>query len=340
MKALRKESLRLAALIGATAAVWSCTPSSPKIPADQRIRIPLQRLDSAMFAPPADFVKANIAKYRQDYASIFDIYTRDIIRIGVETDPYFADYLDLFLAEPLIRESYDSAKVLFGDFSLYHNAIEEAFSRLRVELPDLKVPEVFTMISAFNEPIAVTDTHIGISLDKFLGEKSIFYQRTGVPVFLRKRLNANTIPAEAVRSWLLTEYPHSDSANNLANTLIYHGKIMYLMDIAFPDMPDRLKIGFTDRNEEWMRKSEKNVWSYLIEQKLLFSTDRQEISKYVRDAPFVATYGEDSPGRLGVWLGWQIVRSYMRSNNSVDLIELIKNNDHQSILVNSKYNPK
>ena len=47
---------------------------------------------------------------------------------------------------------------------------------------------------------------------------------------------------------------------------------------------------------------------------------------------------DESPGRVGVWIGWQIVRSYMKNNN-VTLQELFAK-DAKEIFDNSKYKPK
>ena len=45
-----------------------------------------------------------------------------------------------------------------------------------------------------------------------------------------------------------------------------------------------------------------------------------------------------SPGKIGVWIGWQIVRSYMK-HNDVSLQELLKI-DESDLFNKSKYKPK
>jgi uncharacterized protein YjaZ len=59
------------------------------------------------------------------------------------------------------------------------------------------------------------------------------------------------------------------------------------------------------------------------------------------EAPFSKFYidiDKESPGRIGVWLGWQIVRSYM-NNNEVTLQQLLQTNAEE-IFNKSKYKPK
>jgi uncharacterized protein YjaZ len=81
------------------------------------------------------------------------------------------------------------------------------------------------------------------------------------------------------------------------------------------------------------------MWTYLAEHKQLYSTDRMSIKRYIDDGPYTASFSEGSPARTGIWLGWQIVRSYMKQNPEVKLADLLNNNNFQSILNQSGYQP-
>jgi uncharacterized protein YjaZ len=59
----------------------------------------------------------------------------------------------------------------------------------------------------------------------------------------------------------------------------------------------------------------------------------------MNDGPFTSEISQDSPGRLGIWVGWQIVDSYMRNNENVSIQELINEGDAQKILEQSFYKP-
>jgi uncharacterized protein YjaZ len=64
-------------------------------------------------------------------------------------------------------------------------------------------------------------------------------------------------------------------------------------------------------------------------------------NRFINPAPFSKFYLEidnESPGRVGAWIGWQIVRSYMK-NNEVSLKQLLVM-DATEIFNNSKYKPK
>ncbi|HPW66793.1 MAG TPA: hypothetical protein PLY32_05635 [Salinivirgaceae bacterium] len=319
--------------------LFSCNNNPFDIKLNDKVEINVTRLDSAMFEPDYESVVSNIDKFYVEYPDIFDIFMRRIARVGGPETRNFIDYLRLFLRNPEIRESYDSIKVVYGNFSKQKDEIEKAFSYIKHYIPDFQIPEIYTVVSGFNESILMTDSAITISLDKFLGQNSIFYERVSVPRYMRKRSNPEQLPVEVVRNWAYTEFENLDSVYNMANVMIYHGKIMYLMDAAFPKYPDHLKISFTENDIIWAKKSEKYMWAYILDKKLLFNTDLREIKKYTDDAPFVAVFGDDSPGRIGCWIGWQIVRSYMKKHPNITVNELLNINDHHQILIESGYSP-
>jgi len=114
---------------------------------------------------------------------------------------------------------------------------------------------------------------------------------------------------------------------------------MYFVDAMMPDLADTLKIGFTRRQLDFCKKNEATMWTYLAEHKQLFTTDRMSIKRFMDDGPFTSAFTDESPGRAGVWIGWQIVRSYMKQNNKVKLANLMEMTDYQSILNKSGYQP-
>ena len=106
-----------------------------------------------------------------------------------------------------------------------------------------------------------------------------------------------------------------------------------------PDKKENDIIKYDEEHWQWCRKNEPQIWAYFLEQKLLYDT-RFEQFKYVKDGP--TTYGmpKDSPGKVGAWLGWQIVQAYMNEKPDVTLKQLIGTTDGQKILTDSKYKPK
>jgi len=77
-----------------------------------------------------------------------------------------------------------------------------------------------------------------------------------------------------------------------------------------------------------------------VEHKLLFDNDRMNIRRFTGPGPFTSSFTSESPGKTGVWLGWQIVRKYMNKNPETSLPALMKEKDYQKILNYSGYDPE
>ncbi|MNL31268.1 hypothetical protein D3C87_1530460 [compost metagenome] len=125
--------------------------------------------------------------------------------------------------------------------------------------------------------------------------------------------------------------------------MIYNGKILYFMDQVLADeTPDSVKIGYTAKQLEWCKTFEGDIWGYYLQNNLLFETDYQKIQVFLSEGPFTPGLGEknESAPKLGIWVGWQIVRKYMQENKQVTLQQLMAEKDAQKILQGAKYKPK
>ena len=82
------------------------------------------------------------------------------------------------------------------------------------------------------------------------------------------------------------------------------------------------------------------MWRYFIEKELLYNTDPNMASRFILDAPFSKFYLEidnESPGRIGQYIGWKMVRSYMEHNDTS--VSQLLSKDADEIFKNSKYKP-
>ncbi|MGB1033182.1 MAG: hypothetical protein ACPGWM_11215, partial [Flavobacteriales bacterium] len=142
------------------------------------------------------------------------------------------------------------------------------------------------------------------------------------------------VPTSTIRGWLLIKHQEEYDPSNLLTSIMYWGKIMYLMDACFVDQPDHLKMDYTAIDIEWCKQNERNTWIELSHQDVLYQTKRFEIEKWTSEAPFTAAgdIPQDSPSRLGVWMGWQIVRDYMNKHPEVTLEELMKETNYIKLL--------
>lgn len=303
------------------------------------VDIKIKRLDKELFEIDPGNVDGELAHIIDDYGEFFELYSNRIINLGNPYDKNYSDYFTGFITDYTMNKVYEKIMQVFPDVNTIENDINNAFKRYKYYFPERKVPAIYTYIGGFNQSMVVADSILGIGTDKYLGQNCEFYDRLGIAKYLQQNMNPENIAVDALRAWALTEFVYNDSIDNLVNNIIYQGKIQYLLSRMFPNTPDSLIMGFTSDQMRWCVGNEKQMWDYLIEKKLLFSTDYLTINKHINPAPFTSGYPQESPGRASVWLGWQIVKAYMKRNSNVSLNELMLNKDYQKILTGSRYEP-
>jgi gliding motility-associated lipoprotein GldB len=306
---------------------------------DIQLNVEIKRLDQDLFEIDPGLVEEELEPIIEKYGEFFEIYNYRVINLGSTDYIEYPDYLNGFITDYTMNAVYDKTTEVFPDLTELSEQLTDAFKHYKYYFPEKIIPEVYTYIGGFNQSIVVADSILAIGIDKYLGSDCEFYDRLGIANYLQLNMNPENIPTDAIRAWAITEFEFNDSVDNLVNNIIHHGKILYFLDKVMPECSDTLKIGFTKEEIEWCESNDEQMWNYLIDNKLLFSTDYKIINQHINPAPFTPGYPTASPGKASVWLGWQIVRAYMERNPKVTLSELMYDEDYQKILSKSRYEP-
>ncbi|EON75528.1 GldB [Lunatimonas lonarensis] len=284
----------------------------------------------------------------------FEDVTIDRVSAVVDSFPQFAkSYLledefesrESFIEEivqlhqdPGMQELYQEVSIHFADFSEIEEAIENAFKGIRYYYPDFQPPMVYTYLSGFTNDIYLTRDMIVISLDYFLPSDHRF-QPVDLPQYIRRRYDRDhLVPTliTAISAW----YNESDLKDNtLLAEMIFYGKSYHFTKQILPCTPDEFIIGYTHEDILACYANEEIIYAHFIENELFYETSPFEIRKYTGEAPFTDEISLDAPGRIGRWLGWNIVDDY-RQNNAVSLPELMANNNVVDIFRRSGYRPR
>jgi len=317
----------------------SCTQNPLKINVSNvSVDLKIKHLDVDLLKLKQDQMQAALPTLKKSYGEFFDIFTYRMIAIGGTEQPNFPELLYSFVSDTLIRKLELNVAQKIDTIQL-RKELETAFKHYKYYFPSKDIPVVYTCISGFNQSVVISEKLIGVSLDKYMGTESPFYEQLGLPVYKRKNMHPAKMLPDMMQAWSDAEWPKAEKDNSLLSHMIQQGKVLYFMDAMLPDLNDTLKVGFTQKQLEFCRKTEAKMWTYLAEHKMLFTTDRMSIKRFIDDGPYTATFSEESPARTGVWLGWQIVRSYMKKNKEIKISDLMNNTDYQSILNQSGYQP-
>jgi len=317
----------------------SCDRNPQKIDTSSvSINLKIKHFDVNLLKLRQDQMQAAIPALKSAYGEFFDIFTYRMIAIGGIEQPNFPESLYSFVSDTLIRklETNVAQKV---DTIQFRRDLEAAFKHYKYYFPKKDIPIIYTCISGFNQSVVISQKLIGVSLDKYMGADSPFYEQLGLPAYKRKNMYPAKMVPDMMQGWADAEWPKPDKDNSLLSQMIQQGKVLYFMDAMLPDLNDTLKIGFSEKQLEFCRKNEAKMWTYLAEHKMLFTTDRMSIKRFIDDGPYTAVFSEESPARTGIWIGWQIVRSYMKEHADLKLSDLMNNQDFQGILNQSGYRP-
>ncbi len=255
-------------------------------------------------------------------------------------DPASLQSLYDYITDPLIKELYLDTREIWPDLSELEASLTEAFRYYRAHFPGMPIPRVYSYISGldYHLPIKYSDNHLVIGLDMYLGRGYPKYMSIGIPAYQTIRMDPAYVLPDVMR---IMGEKHLQESTAIPETfldyMIYEGKLLYFMDCMLPKQHDTLKIGYTGAQTLWMQQNRGLAWSYYLENDMLYSTDRQMINKFIGDAPFTAAFSRESAPRTAVWIGWQIVREYMRRNPDVTLPALLVEQDAQKILHESRY---
>jgi gliding motility-associated lipoprotein GldB len=286
------------------------------------VKVKVERFDKIFFeTPPQD-----LEKVKKQFPFFFPPGNDDSVWLNKMQDP-------------LWRELYTEVQKKYGDFEPVKLELETLFKHIKYYFPKTKTPKVITVISEmdYKNKAIYADSLVVISLELYLGKNHKFYQ---FPNYLKQNFEGRQIAPDVVSSFSARNIPPVLD-KDLLSQMIYSGKQLYLKDLLLPDYTDAEKMGYSPAQIIWCQENESYMWRYFIEKEMLYSNDQKLISRFINPAPFSKFYLEidnDSPGQVGAWIGWQMVRSYMK-NNDVPLVDLLKTNAKE-IFVKSKYKPK
>ncbi|KAF2341739.1 gliding motility lipoprotein GldB [Flavobacterium tistrianum] len=242
--------------------------------------------------------------------------------------------------DPIWREVYEEVQKKYSNFEPVRKEFNELFQHVKYYFPKTKIPKVITVIGEmdYNAKSIYADSLVVVALELYLGKNHKFYE---FPNYLKENFEERQIMPDVVSSFSYRNIPNSIDRSLVAQ-MVFEGKQLYAKDLLIPEYTDAEKIGYTPEQIKWCEENEAYMWRYFIENEMLYSEDPKLRARFIAPAPFSKFFLEidnDSPGRVGAWIGWQMVRSYMKNNSDVTLAELFKL-EPKEIFEKSKYKPK
>lgn len=307
------------------------------------VDIRIERFDRALDSLTQTNVIIKNREWLQRYGYFYADYMQYMLEAG---NPLDSVQLTSTLQTVIATEDFNALKAsvyeIYPDMGKQEAGLTEAFRHLKYYFPLIDIPRIIAFFSGFAVQTPVGEDYIGIGLDMFLGSDSKFYPalRGSIPQYLSRRFTPENIVPRVVESYVREDlYPQDALDVSLLQHMVYQGKVLYVMEQVMPDVADSLKIGYTTDQWAWANHFERDIWAWFLQENLLYESDYNRIQKYLGEAPFTPELGEqnESAPKLGVFIGWKMVRAYMERHPEVGLSELLGTKDAQKILDESRY---
>jgi hypothetical protein len=308
------------------------------------INIQVKRFEQDFFALDTINLMNSLQELSTKYPVFLTDYLYNILELQPVTDTSIQvqALLKKFIAD--YRPIKDSADKAFNNFDDIADEIKKGLQFVKHYFPNYNYPpNLITYIGPLEGySDVITSNALAVGLQLHMGKNFSYYNSEQgqqlFPAYISRRFTPQTIPVNCMKNVIDDLTPPVRSGRPLVEQMVEAGKKLYVLDKVMPQTPDTLKIGYTKKQLEGCEKSEGNIWHFFVSNNLLFTMEPALVGGFMGDAPNTPEFGDGSPGAIGHFVGWQIVKKYMEEHSNVTLDQLLKTNA-KTIYDESKYKP-
>lgn len=307
-----------------------------------QVQLPVSRFEKDFFSmdlqhlPQAlDDLSRKHPGFTTDYLSLI---------LGYESADTALRYIPMFIQDSLYHQLYEDASKKFASFDVPKQQVARGLQFVKYYFPKYEVPNGIVTFIGPVDGIATGisgDHRFAIGLQGYMGKNYPAYQTSYImsvyPAYKSRKFEPEYIPVNCITSVIDDLYPAKMAGKPLIEQMVEAGKRMYLLDKFLPETADTLKTGYTKAQLDGAYDHESSIWSYFISNNLLYTTDPITVRDYMNEGPNTAALGPASPGFIGQFVGWQIVKKWMAANKK-SLEEMLRTPAKQ-IFEEAKYKP-
>jgi uncharacterized protein YjaZ len=99
-----------------------------------------------------------------------------------------------------------------------------------------------------------------------------------------------------------------------AEEMIRWGKLLFIAQKLLPNESPSVILRYSNTDFSWALASEWAVWKYLVDEQLLYDRSEETKQSLLHEGPFTRGLPQESPDRLGQFLGYRIVEQYVEQH--------------------------
>ncbi len=246
--------------------------------------------------------------------------------VGPLSDSGTVQRIKVFVNDPYVERVERRIAEKFANLSERKNKIHDGFKHLKYHFPQGNYPKNIVFLNShFASNVFCTEHEIGVSLERYLGAETDVIKELPDPIFqwIKDKMDAQYLERDVLTAWIMTHYI-PEIKGNTAEQLIRWGKIIYLTEAAFPKVDKHIILRYSAEDYKWAEDNEYAFWNYLVKEKMLFSSNERDQMNFLNDAPFTVGLPEKGPDRLGQFIGWKMVKSFLKVNPKMSLAEMLE----------------
>lgn len=337
--------MRIITILCCLSVFFASCNNGEKIPdvSDIKIQLTTQHFEKELFSLDTANFSTGLEKLIAKYPSFGENFLSTILGADPKwTADSVASYVKGFAAA--YKNIYDTAMLVFKDFTPYENEMKKGLQFVKHYFPNYKIPDkIITYIGPLNGyGDIVADDALIVGLHLHLGKNFSLYHSELVqqtyPDYISRRFEPDYIAVNSLKNIVLDLYPEKLEEKSLVQQMVEKGKRLYLLSKLLPGTDEYKIIGYTAEQLKDVYAHEKNVWDLFVQNNLLQTIDENVIKNYIGESPKTQELGDASPGNIGSFSGWQIVKKYMQKNPEITLQKLMAT-DADTIFQEAKYKP-
>ena len=305
------------------------------------IILPMERLDQVLFNLDTIHIKDTLLGMNPRYPFISEVLLQQML--AIDSSNIEAALLSFLTA---YRPIFTAVQKINAPVSA-HPQLQTLFKNVHYYFPDYPLPKKIIYfigpLDGFGNSIGAD--YMAIGLQMFLGDTSSWYQSEQIqkyfPPYMSRNFTPRFIPITAAKNLLQDIAPNSNLTQGLIIEMIEMGKRQYILKKVLPENNDADLFGYSASQYAATIKAEQDIWNYLLKMNLVYAKDPKVASQLLNEGPFSLYFGNEIPGNVGIFIGYQIVKSWMEQqsekeqSNLIALLQL----PAEKIFAESKYKP-
>ena len=318
-----------------------------------KLDLRIDRFEKDFFNIDTNTIQAGLTRLNHKYPQFYPFFANDILLMAQDHIINANGEVGLTPSgEQIIRTFFswyhpinDSLQEKYNDLDWLQDDLENGFKYVKHYYPRYNIPGIITFIGTFDAPGTVlTPKYLGIGLHQFAGRNFSAYSDQGItqlyPEYISRRFDKEYIVSRCFKAVVDDIYPDTTESGKLLEIMIEKGKQWFLLEKFIPDAPDSLITGYTKAQSEWVEDQEGNIWGSILQNTPdLYTMDLERVQNYMGESPRTMDMPDQSPGNIGQWVGWQIVKKYAEKNPEFSIQQVLASQANK-IFQEAKYKPK